>query len=407
MLAITPGGEPPAPRHPMPLRRQPPAPTGLPQRTRALLALALVAGPLALAACSDGAKASAPAAAPGARATLLLGPEDVLVVGPASSPAGPLLTGTLQPERRADLRAEMGAVVTAVLRENGETVRQGELLVRLDDSALRDALLSAQAAVRAAEQSLEQAQRQLDRLQTLRTSGMATQQALEDIEARRDAARSERAAAQARLAQATQQLQRSEVRAPFDGVVSERRVSVGDTTQAGRELMKVIDPRRLRIEGVLPAEAAASLRVGQTVHYRVQGLEGTAWAGTLRRVSPAAQAATRQVEVMVDVDPSTPARLAGLYVEGRVDADTGGGLVLPASAVVAEGRQTWAWKVEGERLRKVAVEVEARDPRRGDHRLRSGLAAGDRVLRYPVGSLGEGQAVREAPPAAEPTRRAS
>lgn len=406
MQAITPTGELPTPRNRAFRRRPTFAPLGMPASARACLWIALLAGSLALAACSDGAKASAPGAAP-ARATLLLGPEDVLVVGSAGGPAGPLLTGTLQPERRADLRAELGAVVTAVLRENGEPVRQGELLVRLDDTAVRDALLSAQAAERAAGQALEQAQRQLDRLQTLRASGMASMQALEDTEARRDAARSELAGAQARVAQARQQLQRTEVRAPFDGVVSERKVSVGDTAQVGRELLKVIDPRRLRIEGVLPAEAAASLRVGQTVSYRVQGQDATAFTGTLRRISPAAQAATRQVEVQVEVDPTTPARLAGLYVEGRVHASEAAGLALPASAVVAEGRQAWAWKIEGQRLRKVPVDVAPRDPRRGDHALRGGLAAGDRVLRHPVGNLSDGQAVRESGPVADAAGRAS
>lgn len=406
MQSITPSGAlDPTPHrrgHP-PSRRRP----ALPGRTRAALAFAVLAGALALAACSDGAKASAPKPAPDTRATLLLGPEDVLVVGASDEPAGWLLTGTLQPERRADLRAELGAVVTAVLRENGESVRQGELLARLDDTAVRDALLSAQAAERAASQALEQAQRQLDRLNTLRASGMASLQALEDIEARRDAARSELAAAQARLAQARQQLQRTEVRAPFDGIVSERRVSTGDTAQVGRELLKVIDPRRLRIEGVLPAEAAANLRVGQTVSYRVQGHEGAPLTGKLRRISPAAQASTRQVEVLVDVDPATPARLAGLYVEGRVHASGEAMLALPASAVVTEGRQAWAWKIDGARLRKVSVEVEPRDARRGDHRLRAGLAAGDRVLRHPVGSLSDGQSVREPGPAADGAGRAS
>ena len=250
-------------------------------------------------------------------------------------------------------------------------------------------------------QALEQAQRQLDRLQTLRASGMASMQALEDTEARRDAARSEQAAAQARVAQARQQLQRTEVRAPFDGVVSERRVSVGDTAQVGRELLKVIDPRRLRIEGVLPAEAAATLRIGQTVSYRVQGQDGGALTGTLRRISPAAQAATRQVEVLVDVDPATPARLAGLYVEGRVHAGEGAGLVLPASAVVAEGSKAWAWKIDGQRLRKVPVDLEARDARRGRRRARPDAVA---VAAHPAGrAAGRCRAAQKFLPFAWPT----
>ena len=68
---------------------------------------------------------------------------------PATQAAGPVITGSLQPERRADLRAEVSAVVLQVLKDNGEPVRAGDLLVRLDDTAIRDSLTSADEAVRA------------------------------------------------------------------------------------------------------------------------------------------------------------------------------------------------------------------------------------------------------------------
>ena len=169
--------------------------------------------------------------------------------------AGPVITGSLQPERRADLRAEVSAVVLQVLKENGEPVRAGDLLVRLDDTAIRDSLASADEAVRAAAQAFEQAERQFQRLKTLQAQGMASTQALEDAEIRRNNAQSDLVGgASARVVQARQQLQRTEVRAPFDGVVSERKVSAGDTAQVGKELLKVIDPRSMRFEGLVSAD---------------------------------------------------------------------------------------------------------------------------------------------------------
>src|SRR5919199_1974385 len=170
-------------------------------------------------------------AGPQSAAALLVGPEDTLVLRPAALGSAPLITGTLQPELRADLRAEVSAVVTAVLKDNGDTVRKGELLVRLDDTSVRDNMLSAQEAELAARQAAEQAERQLQRVITLRASGMATMPQLEDAEVRGNTTRSDYAAARARSVQARQQLQRTEVRAPFDGTVSERKLSVGDTAQ--------------------------------------------------------------------------------------------------------------------------------------------------------------------------------
>ena len=135
-----------------------------------------------------------------------------------------------------------------VLKENGEAVRAGDLLVRLDDTAIRDALTSADEAQRAAGQSFEQAERQLQRLKTLRAQGMTSMQALEDAEVRRNNAQSDLVAARARVATARQQLRRTEVRAPFAGLVSDRKVSAGDTASVGKELVKVIDPGSMRFD---------------------------------------------------------------------------------------------------------------------------------------------------------------
>ena len=97
---------------------------------------------LALAACGKGpAKTDkAGAAAPPA---LLIAAEDVHTVRNNTLASGPSITGSIQPERRADLRAEVSAVVMQVLKENGDVVRRGDLLVRLDDTSIRDSLSSA------------------------------------------------------------------------------------------------------------------------------------------------------------------------------------------------------------------------------------------------------------------------
>ena len=363
-----------------------------------LLPLALL---LLLAGCGPGAarnSATAPAA-------LLITPEDMIIARPGNVSAGPLITGTIQPDRRADLRAEVSAIVLAVLKENGQPVRRGELLVRLDDTAIRDSLVSAQEAERVGVQAFDQAERQFQRLTTLRASGMASAQQLEDAEIRRNTTQSDLSAARARLVQARQQLQRTEARAPFDGVVSDRKVSAGDTAQIGKELLKVIDPRSLRLEGLVSSEAIQSVHAGQLVSFRVNGYGAQDFRGRIRLVSPSANATTRQVEVLVDIVGEAPARLAGLYAEGRVEAATTSAIVLPASAVVREGDRTWAWRIAGDRLNKVALTLGERDPRRGDFVVRAGVADGDRLLLHPIGTLRDGQPVQQA--ASAPSAAAS
>jgi membrane fusion protein, multidrug efflux system len=334
---------------------------------------------------------------------LLLAPEDVITLKTGTVTNGPLITGSIQPERRADLRAEISAVVMAVHKENGDPVRKGDLLVRLDDTALRDSLLSAQEAERAASQAFDQAQRQVQRQKTLRESGMTSAAAMEDAEVRRNTTQSDLSAAHARVVQARQQLQRTEVRAPFDGIVSDRKASVGDTAQIGKELLKVIDPRSLRMEGLVSSDAIQSVAPGQKVAFRVNGFGPREFEGRIRRVSPTANAATRQVEVLVDFTAEAPVRLAGLYAEGRVDAAGTQALVLPASAIAREGDKAFAWRLKDKSVQKVALTLGERDPRRGDWIVTAGLAEGDRLLRHPVGALKDGQAVQESTPAASAT----
>lgn len=363
---------------------------------RGLFTLALALA-LALQAC--GGAASPGDVAPTPAQTLIIAPQDLLTLEPAPLASGPSITGTVQPERRADLRAEVGAVVVQVLRENGDRVRRGDLLVRLDDTAIRDNLASAEEAARAAQQAFEQAQRQLQRLVTLRASGMASSQQLEDAEIRRNTTQSDLAAARSRTAQAAQQLQRTLARAPFDGVVSERRVSAGDTAQVGKELLKVIDPTSLRFEGLVSADRIGDVKVGQTVQLRINGYGTQGFAGKVTRVNPAANVTTRQVEVQVGFVGTAQPGLAGLYGEGRIDTASVMALTLPASALVREGDQAWAWRVAGGKIQRQALKLGERDARSGTWVVLGGAAAGDQVLRHPGSSLRDGQAVTQAPPA--------
>lgn len=321
--------------------------------------------------------------------------EDYVTIQNNALASGPVITGSIQPERKADLRAEVAGIVLQVLKENGEVVRRGDLLVRLDDTAFRDQLASADQAARAAQQSLDQAERQLERLKTLRASGMTSMQALEDAEIRRNSAQSEMVAAKARNVAARQQLQRTEIRAPFDGIVSERKVSNGDTAQIGKEIMKVIDPASLRFQGLISADAVVAVKAGQAVNFRINGYDQQ-FIGKVRRVDPAANATTRQVEVLVDFVGARQPRIAGLYAEGRIEAGSTEALTIISSALVRDGDKTYVWAIQDTQLKKVVVTLGERDARRGDFAILAGLKVGDRVIRQPYSTFKDGAKVINA-----------
>ena len=366
----------------------------IPAICRGGLLAVLAASVLVLSGCnkSDGSNAKTAAVPP-----LLLSSEDLFTVHSNALSSGPSITGSVQPERRADLRAEVSAVVLAVLKENGDPVRKGDLLVRLDDTSIRETLTSAEASSQAAVQAYEQAQRQFERTAKLREQNLVSTQNLEDAEIRRNTAQSDREAARTRVVTARQQLERTEVRAPFDGIVSDRKVSAGDTAQIGKELVKVIDPHSLRFEGLVSADSIGDVRAGQRVMFRVHGFGEREFLGTIARVNPSANATTRQVEVLVTfADSKQQPEVAGLYAEGRIETHTTAALTLPPSALVREGDQAFAWRVKDHALQKVSLNVGDKDPRTGDYPLRNGLAEGDTVLRYPTATLQSGQRVDNA-----------
>ncbi|MGI9134186.1 MAG: efflux RND transporter periplasmic adaptor subunit [Rhodoferax sp.] len=344
-----------------------------------------------------------------APAKLLVAPEDTLTLRADALASGPVVTGSIQPERNADLRAEVQAVVLQVLRENGDSVKRGDVLVRLDETAIRDNLSSAEDAARNAALALDQAERNLQRLKTLREAGMTSLQTLDDAEVRRNAAQSDLSAAGARAVQARQQLQRTVVRAPFDGVVSERKVSAGDTASIGKELLKVMDPRSMRFAGRISADKVSLVRVGQAVNFRVNGYPAQQFRGSVTRVDASANDVTRQVEVLVGFSDATRPQVAGLYAEGSIEAAKVKALMLPEATLVRSGDKTSVWRIQGGVLQRVALVLGQRDPRTGFYEVRSGLDEGDLLLRNPGVSAKEAQAVEllaAAPAAAQPASSA-
>jgi membrane fusion protein (multidrug efflux system) len=363
------------------------------RKTIILLAIAS-----ALTACGKSDKDPAkPDAAKDAKAVqLMVQPEDVLTVQSNALASGPVITGSIQPERKADLRAEVSAIVLQVLKENGDPVKRGDVLVKLDETSIRDSLLSAEEALRASTQAFDQSQRALDRFKTLQKSGMTSAQALDDAEVKRNNAQSDVSAARARLVAAQQQVARTVVRAPFDGIVSDRKVSNGDTAAVGKELLKVIDPSSMRFEGNVSSDKVSSVKVGQPVMFRINGYGEQQFAGIVKRVDPSANEYTRQVEVLVGFTGANQPRIAGLYAEGRIDAELSDVLMVPDSALVRDGDKTYAWKVKGGALAKADLAMGLRDPRTGNYEVKGGLAAGDTVLRHPTSSLKDGQKVEMA-----------
>ncbi len=335
------------------------------------------AGALLLSGCGD--KAADTGAVPAGEAVTTVGPENVAVATATDLRSGPSISGSLQPIQEATVRAEVAGSVEQTFVEAGQRVKRGQLLARLEEAAVRDTYLSARSGVRTAESALETARRNRERTERLGQAGALPER---DLETARDAAtRAEGALAdaQARLASAGKQLGNTVVRAPFDGVVSNRAVHAGDVVQLGAALYSVVNPSRLRLEAQVPAEQIGRLRIGTTVEFTVSGFERR-FTGTIERINPVVDSATGQVRIYVAVPNANRQLVAGLFAQGRVATESRRAIAVPVSAVDSRGTSPVVHRVRGGRVGEVAVQVGVRDETAELVEVRGGLTEGDTVL---------------------------
>lgn len=321
---------------------------------------------------------------------LQLVPQDLLTLSESTLSRGPVISGSLQPVVKAELNAEVSGIVMQVLKDNGDLVKTGDVLVKLDQTTYRDKLLSAQEAERSAIVTLEQSNRQLKRMQSLSKQSLVTQEGLEAAENKANQAQSDLASARARLVEARQQMEKTEVKAPFSGVVATRKVSAGDTAQVGKGLMVLIDPASIRFEGYVAADRVGQVKVGNKVTFKVNGYSGQFFTGVVERINPLANESTRQVQLLVSMDLKEQSLVAGLYAEGHVEAQNSNALMVPESALIREGDKHFVWQFANNELKKTPVELGGKDERWGTQEVLSGITSGAQILRHPQGALTDG-----------------
>jgi RND family efflux transporter MFP subunit len=338
----------------------------------------LVASVLALTAC--GGDTASEAAAPKAPPVIEIGRENVIEVKSQEITVGPLVSGELKAEREATVRAEIGGAVLQVYPREGDTVRAGALLARIEGRTVNDAFASAQSTLRSAEQNAEWAQKEATRIETLVKGGALAER---DAEVARNAATQAKAAvddARSRLASVRKSLEDLTVKAPIGGIVSTRHVNAGDVVSPGGELYTIIDPSSMRLEASVPSEQIAAIRLGGTVAFQVRGYPQERFEGRIERVSPSADPATRQVPIFVTIPNKQRRLVAGLFAEGRVQQAAKTGLVVPQAAVNENGKAPWVLKVQDGKAQRVEVTVGLRDEQTEQLEITRGVVAGDLLL---------------------------
>lgn len=337
-----------------------------------------------------------PAAPPPLDAPTQLGAQDVAVAAREVITAGPRVSGVLDAAQKAVLRAEAAGTAEQVLVEVGQAVHKGDLLVRIEAAAVQASQASAASGVESAQQDVVVAERELARVKHLVEVGALAARDQELAESNLLSTRSRLKGARAQAAGAGEQVSGTVVRAPLNGVVSERAVSTGDVVAPGSPLFTILDPTSLRLTGSVPADAAGSLKVGAPVRITVQG-QAQPFEGTLERVAPAVDPATRQIPVIITLPNADGALIAGLFAEGEIATQSAEGIVIPADALSARHDVFVVEVVRAGKVEAVPVEIGLRNDSTERVEITAGLQAGDVVLVGPARGMSQGTPVALPP----------
>ncbi len=362
---------------------------------RKAAALIIGLGSLAVTACGDGKDAQAGEPAP----PTLVGVENIGIVAVTRIESGPQISGSLAPEREAAIRAELGGQILQVAVEPGQRVSKGQLLIRIDDTGVRDSYLSARSGVTAARSAADLAERELDRMTKLAEAGAVAEREAERARSANAAAQSQLSDATARLTLAQQQLENARVTAPFSGVVSERQANVGDVVAPGASLVTIVDPSSMRLEASVPAEQLTSVRIGAPVSFTVSGYGDRTFLGKVTRVNPTADPATRQVRILVSIPNAGNTLVGGLFAEGRVSTEAREAPVIPQSALDQRGSSPAVVRIRNGVAERVPVQLGISDRIKETVEVREGLAAGDTILLGAARGITEGSRIRVSEPA--------
>ena len=306
------------------------------------------------------------------------------------------LSGTLRPWREATVKAKVAGELEALGVREGDAVKQGQVIGRIDAADYRARLAGSEADVAAAQAALIVAEKNQATQESLLAKNFISRNAYDTTAGNRDAAKARFDAARAAADVARKALADTTLVAPIDGIVSARIIQAGERVPVDGRIVTVSDITRLELAASVPAGDAARLAPGAEIALTVEGLGDLRIGGRIERINPAAAAGSRSIELYALIDNREGRLRGGLFAQGQATAGAPQErVVVPASALREEGGEQVLYVVAGDKLQRRPVKTAL--VQGGWVAVTQGLAAGERVVRYNLGPLKDGSAARVKP----------
>lgn len=305
-------------------------------------------------------------------------------------------TGELKGSRQAMLAPDVAGKVVAAPIERGSLVKEGDVILQLDDRAAKLSLQEAEASLQEAKLKVEWARTEQERNQVLLKPGAISAQEFERLKLNQSTADTTLKAATARLDSAKKALADTVLRAPFGGMIVERLTEQGEFVSSSSDVAVLVATETLRLIIQVPETQVGQVRAGQQADFTVPAFPGEIFTGTVKHVGGALREATRDLAIEAEVANADGRLRPGMFAEGRLQLAEARTLALPAPALrVDEDGKTHRIFV----VRDGAVEeriVEVGEKKDDLVEVREGVTAGEVVVLSPGADAMDGMRVTMA-----------
>ena len=317
--------------------------------------------------------------------------------------------GTLNSPKMVTIRAELAAPVAQILFQEGAEVKQGQLLVKLDAAKVQADMSNLEQRIRQLKIRLAHQKRNLERNRPLVKDKLVSQMKYDDMETEIALAQAALAQAQADMSRQKEMLADTEIRAPFDGVIGSKDLSVGDYLKVGDPVVKVVSLNPLEMEFSVPERHKAGIFQGQEVSISTVAYPGRGFTGKVSFISPVVDTRTRSFKVKALVDNARHQLNPGMFGRLKVTvAVRENALCAPWASIIQTEKETYIYLAQDGKAKKVPV-VLGKIGKSWAEVLEPKLVAGAKVILEGKFMVKDGGAVRQAqdkPAAASPKTQA-
>ena len=259
--------------------------------------------------------------------------------------------GSFLPEDEVTVSTEVEGIVEKRFVDEGDRVKKGDSLIKIDDEAFRFQREEAEASLKEAEERLKNAELTLKRINQLLEEKVIDRQKYDDTVTQFNLSRATLENVKAKLKRYRKSLRDTLIVSPLGGVVSERMISEGEYVKVGTNLLKIVDIDPLKLSFALPEKFSGQLKIGQTVEVEAKAYPGKIFTGNVYFISPQVNLNTRTFEVKARVANANYQLKPGFFVDVKLFLDVNeNAMVLPEGAVVMREGRYVVLIVQGEKI---------------------------------------------------------